>query len=434
MPLNESGSKKSVGQNIATEIRAGKPKKQAVAIAYSVARRHGFKDRLRRARDDLHLLTEGSALPGTRQMKTTAKFRDALRRGLRAGLPARDALEDALGCLKEGPFGSKVMDGKVELGRAIAETVAAGGTVGDALRVWRDAWEESKHPREGGKFAAASAAATKELGATKTPHHLYEHPSGTYARRFDLSKRSPNGYMSVTQQKPISKFHPPHMNGHTSPENAHKYLTARGYVQVNMQHDADPTREPLGNANSPLEGAEGASDKPDWLQKKFGAKDARAIRDAVAEAVEATLASFKEGPHGSKVRDGKGAAGGSKAADVTTEAKGTLPERVPAGDAEEGGHDLALKDGPFGLKVLDGKTGLRSAIACVCQKGGTMGDALRVWRDTCAMVKDKHLGFTRLEHNLAHKGGVRNPAAVAAAIGRRKFGAKGMARKAAAGR
>ena len=338
MPLNESGSKKSVGQNIATEIRAGKPKKQAVAIAYSVARRHGFKDRLRRARDDLHLLTEGSALPGTRQMKTTAKFRDALRRGLRAGLPARDALEDALGCLKEGPFGSKVMDGKVELGRTIAETVAAGGTVGDALKTWKDA------------------------------------------------------------------------------------------------RDEDPTREPLGNANSPLEGAEGASDKPDWLQKKFGAKDARAIRDAVAEAVEATLASFKEGPHGSKVRDGKGAAGGSKAADVTTEAKGTLPERVPAGDAEEGGHDLALKDGPFGLKVLDGKTGLRSAIACVCQKGGTMGDALRVWRDTCAMVKDKHLGFTRLEHNLAHKGGVRNPAAVAAAIGRRKFGAKGMARKAAAGR
>lgn len=33
MPLNKSGSKKSVGQNIKTEVAAGKPQKQAVAIA-----------------------------------------------------------------------------------------------------------------------------------------------------------------------------------------------------------------------------------------------------------------------------------------------------------------------------------------------------------------------------------------------------------------
>lgn len=40
MPLNKGakpGSKK-FGENIATEIRAGKPKNQAVAIAYSEAR------------------------------------------------------------------------------------------------------------------------------------------------------------------------------------------------------------------------------------------------------------------------------------------------------------------------------------------------------------------------------------------------------------
>jgi len=36
MPLNKSGSKESVGENIKTEESAGKPAKQALAIALSV--------------------------------------------------------------------------------------------------------------------------------------------------------------------------------------------------------------------------------------------------------------------------------------------------------------------------------------------------------------------------------------------------------------
>ncbi len=39
MPLIKSGSKKAVSQNIKTEKTAGKPQKQAVAIALSVARK-----------------------------------------------------------------------------------------------------------------------------------------------------------------------------------------------------------------------------------------------------------------------------------------------------------------------------------------------------------------------------------------------------------
>jgi hypothetical protein len=38
MPLDKSGTKESVGKNIKTEMKAGKPKKQALAIALNVER------------------------------------------------------------------------------------------------------------------------------------------------------------------------------------------------------------------------------------------------------------------------------------------------------------------------------------------------------------------------------------------------------------
>lgn len=39
MPLDKSGTKEARGKNIKTEIKAGKPQKQAVAIAYSMERK-----------------------------------------------------------------------------------------------------------------------------------------------------------------------------------------------------------------------------------------------------------------------------------------------------------------------------------------------------------------------------------------------------------
>lgn len=43
MPLIKSKSKKAISKNISTEVAAGKPQRQAVAIALSVARKAGGK-------------------------------------------------------------------------------------------------------------------------------------------------------------------------------------------------------------------------------------------------------------------------------------------------------------------------------------------------------------------------------------------------------
>lgn len=49
MPLNKGKSKKAISQNIKTEIKAGKPQKQAVAISLTTAREAGAKIPLSKA-------------------------------------------------------------------------------------------------------------------------------------------------------------------------------------------------------------------------------------------------------------------------------------------------------------------------------------------------------------------------------------------------
>lgn len=43
MPLKKGKSRKDISDNIKTEMNAGKPQKQAVAIALNVARKSGAK-------------------------------------------------------------------------------------------------------------------------------------------------------------------------------------------------------------------------------------------------------------------------------------------------------------------------------------------------------------------------------------------------------
>lgn len=49
-------------------------------------------------------------------------------------------------------------------------------------------------------------------------------------------------------------------------------------------------------------------------------------------------------------------------------------------------------------------------------------------------VDEKKIGFDKLSHKLSHQSGVDDPDALAASIGRKKYGNKGMAKKSSAGR
>jgi hypothetical protein len=53
---------------------------------------------------------------------------------------------------------------------------------------------------------------------------------------------------------------------------------------------------------------------------------------------------------------------------------------------------------------------------------------------SAANMVEKKLGFKHLKAKLAHKKGVKDAGALAASIGRKKYGAEGMAKKSAAGR
>ena len=85
MPLVKSKSDKAFKKNISTEVKAGKPVKQAVAIAYSVKRgaqkmKDGGEPRLS--------VSRGEKLPTSRGAGLTQKGRDKINRATGSNLKA----------------------------------------------------------------------------------------------------------------------------------------------------------------------------------------------------------------------------------------------------------------------------------------------------------------------------------------------------------
>ena len=105
MPLVKSKSEKAFKTNIKREISAGKPQKQAVAIAYSVQRK------AKKAEGGVSLaIGRGEKLPAERGAGLTAKGREKYNREtgshLKAPQPQGGARRDSF-CARMGPVARK---------------------------------------------------------------------------------------------------------------------------------------------------------------------------------------------------------------------------------------------------------------------------------------------------------------------------------------
>lgn len=125
MPLIKSKSDKAFKKNISTEVKAGKPVKQAVAIAYSVKRgaqkmKDGGEPRLS--------VSRGEKLPTNRGAGLTQKGRDKINRATGSNLKApaphpktkADAGRKASFCARMSGMPGPKRDEKGELTRKAA--------------------------------------------------------------------------------------------------------------------------------------------------------------------------------------------------------------------------------------------------------------------------------------------------------------------------
>ena len=85
MPLIKSKSDKAFKKNISTEVKAGKPVKQAVAIAYSVKR---GAQKMKDGGDVRLSVTKGEKLPTSQGAGLTQKGRDKVNRATGSNLKA----------------------------------------------------------------------------------------------------------------------------------------------------------------------------------------------------------------------------------------------------------------------------------------------------------------------------------------------------------
>jgi hypothetical protein len=125
MPLIKSKSDKAFKKNISTEVKAGKPVKQAVAIAYSVKR---GAQKMKDGGDPRLSVSRGEKLPTSQGAGLTQKGRDKFNRATGANLKApapnpktkADAGRKASFCARMSGMPGPKRDEKGELTRKAA--------------------------------------------------------------------------------------------------------------------------------------------------------------------------------------------------------------------------------------------------------------------------------------------------------------------------
>jgi hypothetical protein len=125
MPLIKSKSDKAFKKNISAEVKAGKPVKQAVAIAYSVKR---GAQKMKNGGDPRLSVSRGEKLPTSQGAGLTQKGRDKFNRATGANLKApapnpktkADAGRKASFCARMSGMPGPKRDEKGELTRKAA--------------------------------------------------------------------------------------------------------------------------------------------------------------------------------------------------------------------------------------------------------------------------------------------------------------------------
>ena len=125
MPLIKSKSDKDFKKNISTEVKAGKPVKQAVAIAYSVKR---GAQKMKDGGDPRLSVSRGEKLPTSQGAGLTQKGRDKFNRATGSNLKApapnpktkADAGRKASFCARMSGMPGPKRDEKGELTRKAA--------------------------------------------------------------------------------------------------------------------------------------------------------------------------------------------------------------------------------------------------------------------------------------------------------------------------
>lgn len=143
MPLIKSGSKKSIGENMKREMDAGKPKRQALAIALEVQRRNRKKMAQggEVENEDLNPQHEPGMGPQTSITRDSIDDRQAIE----PMMSAEPAMEDM-------PHGMLGMDAE-EIAMALRHKMADGGPVLDSNKtvIAQDSLRKAFHYADGGE-------------------------------------------------------------------------------------------------------------------------------------------------------------------------------------------------------------------------------------------------------------------------------------------
>lgn len=476
MPLITGKSPKSFSKNVETEMRAGKPQKQAVAIAYSKKR-----EAEREGRDDLpspvgfgpdHLNAAKRAID---QGRTLGQFLRSLPRMSAAelqkysyayvalrddDLPApvddsRHAKDEELKIVGSSKFGGNLRLKKMNDTYYIAKmdgTILHGGTwqrVADWCRKngVNTALAKDGHPVEVGRHGESHEAHIRQL------RREVRRAPGNTAAKGELRR------LEAEDISILSDVWMLRVNGKLAPSGIYssEAVAKRAAKRMNeITTDATYTVEkvPAKKAESLVNRFTGAKDDDTGYPYEViesrrwqgpGGREA-SIYGAVPYTNPAEKSQWKVVTVGYTVRNQRtGSVGiGRPPWKTRSEAQAWADKENQRLQARDSSLPAPVRVNwkplppqprrPGPLPSLVFKTPEEAKEAFRPRTQEELARAFGKDDELPAPVDDAHEGFEKLERSLAHRKGVEDPKALAAWIGREKYGSKGMAKKAAAGR